>query len=138
LEQLGKSGADYWISVKENRASGLNLPDGWYGQPEEWLACGTIPMSAIVNVWPYDGDKVHRKEGTEVVTSSDNQDWKYDWASKIWRSAYEMVAINQALLRDAQKKRTISDRDRSEESRSSKRSKSDHKSKILEFTNIGV
>jgi hypothetical protein len=109
--------------VEENRDHGLKIKHSNKGQDEEWLACGVIPMSAIVNVWPFDGEKLHMQEGDEVIVSADNQDWRYDWAHKIWRSAWEMSCIKKALGKEARKKRTASDNDQIPDIVASKRLK---------------
>jgi len=121
-----RSGSEVWMSVYENRLSGLNIPDGSIarsGQAEEWLAGGYIPKSRIVNVWPFDGEKVRITEGDEVVTSSHNIDWEYDWKHWIWRSRFEMKNIKKALRMEESKKHDASDSNLTDGHDSTKRQK---------------
>jgi hypothetical protein len=87
----------------------LLLPERFHGQPEEWLAGGVIPRTFVTKVWPFDGVKVHMKEGDKVVVSSANKDYEFDWIDWIWRSRTEMCKVKDALERKEIEKRKFAD-----------------------------
>jgi len=93
------------MSVLENCRSGLDLPEGYHGQVEEWLAGGFIHESRIAAVWPFDGREVVQKEGAEATTSSNNQEWEFDSRHKIWRSKLEMKKWKEKDREEKQKKK---------------------------------
>ncbi|KAH9871038.1 hypothetical protein J1614_006612 [Plenodomus biglobosus] len=113
LARFAKSRSEFWLSVAENRRSGLYLPATGYvkhGQPEEWLAGGFIHRSSITGIWPYDGKKIHQSQGKKVITSKNCEDWQFDWEGQIWRCCSEMKLIKNAFQQAEEKKKRKADR----------------------------
>jgi hypothetical protein len=85
IQQFYDSGADMWLSGLEMRKTGkfeMNCGAA-YTHDNDYLCCGAIPESVITNLMPFDGEKLHRKRGYELVISKDSIE-KYVWNFDRW------------------------------------------------------
>ncbi|KAJ4357032.1 hypothetical protein N0V95_002838 [Ascochyta clinopodiicola] len=104
VQQFNDSGAELWLSIAELRRS--NLKDGILGHKAsayimakghtyEWLALGFIPESRIVDVMPWDGDRLHHVRGKQIVRSKYSMDnWIFDWDKETWRMDSRLYAFS--------------------------------------------
>jgi hypothetical protein len=110
VEQFEKLGADMWISITELRTSNLsNGPKSRVkasrdyicaqGHDYEWLCCGPIAKSFIMNVMPFDGKELYKKQTTKIIRSLDSTEpWVWSWDEKRW--VLDAALINIAEWRD--------------------------------------
>jgi hypothetical protein len=97
-EQLKESGADMWVSITEIRKCNLK-EEGPFGSIKrdsicakghdyEWLSCGPISQSRIINTWPWDGklQRLHTTDQGAPIRSLENsgQPWIWDKVKKMW------------------------------------------------------
>jgi hypothetical protein len=80
IQQYYDSGADMWVNGREMRKTGKYEMDcgGADTHDNEGLCCGPVPKSIVWNVMPFDGEKLHRRKGPEIVVSKDSIE-KYVW-----------------------------------------------------------
>jgi hypothetical protein len=95
-DQLKASGADMWTSITEIRGSNLK-EEGPFGSVRrdsicakghiyEWLSCGPISDSRIVDIWPWDGKRLHTVNSGRQIRSLANsgQPWIWNKVKKMW------------------------------------------------------
>ena len=122
-EQLTESGADMWVSITEIRLSNLKNsgPSGSIkrdsicakGHDYEWLSCGSISDDRIMNVWPWDGRKLHTRDPGRPIRSVANsgQPWVWDMAKTMWVPDWIRKSDVPEQAQDTGKKRKRNDDD---------------------------
>lgn len=84
LAQLEASPYEMWLSVSELRHSTPKIP-ATKGHSYEWLACGNILESRVLNVMPFDGKTLYKKDpGFDIRSSNGEHCWRYDWKTWTW------------------------------------------------------
>ncbi|KAI4654935.1 uncharacterized protein J4E78_007114 [Alternaria triticimaculans] len=122
-EQLTESGADMWVSITEIRLSNLKNsgPSGSIkrdsicakGHDYEWLSCGSISDDRILNVWPWDGRKLHTRDPGRPIRSVANsgQPWVWDMPKTMWVPDWIRKSDVPEQAQDTGKKRKRNDDD---------------------------
>lgn len=121
-QDLAASGADMWLSIQEIRSSDLKElgPSRGInrdvicakGHNYEWLCCGSIPKSSIMNVMPWDGKDYHISDPGYPIRSFENsgQSWVFNWNKSMWLP--DSFKRNPATLVDGRvgdKRKAVSD-----------------------------
>ncbi|EAT79237.1 hypothetical protein HBH56_210160 [Parastagonospora nodorum] len=105
VEQFEELGVDMWISITELRRSNLsNGPKSRIcttrdyicakGHDYEWLSCGPIAKSLIMDIVPFDGKVLHKRQTTKIIRSLDSTEpWIWSWNEKRWVLDAALTAI---------------------------------------------
>jgi hypothetical protein len=84
MDEIIKSGVDYWVSAAELKSSDLNVFVGT-AHETEWLAFGRIPLNTVVNVMPYDGQVLHQEKGLDRIRSTlSRETFLFNWTRQMW------------------------------------------------------
>jgi hypothetical protein len=84
LEELEDTKPEIWLSITELRRCSLKVP-ATRGHHYEWLACGSIPLSSIKQVVPFDGIELHWGPNKEKIRCSHGEHcWIWDDTKSRW------------------------------------------------------
>jgi len=124
-EELKESGGDMWVSITEIRKCNLK-EEGPFGSIKrdsicakghdyEWLSCGAISKSRIINIWPWDGKRkhLHTRDPGYPIRSLENsgQPWIWDMVKKMWMPDWVQKSDATEQAQDTGKKRKRDDDD---------------------------
>jgi hypothetical protein len=90
-KQFHGTGADVYISVREQRGGGLHLSSEWYHRKNyEYIAGEFAPKKYVTDVIPFDGEILHEEKPAEEIRSKDEKNFR--WDDDIPRWVYDSVS----------------------------------------------